>query len=317
MYKIFMSVEIRNLRCGFIGCGLATFERAKAFEKDQVVCCLDGYDKIERKFCETFDAVSVDFDTMMTMVDAVFVCTPHQFLYDYSIKALEAGKHVMVEKPGAVTVEELQKLNETAQKKNLVCHVGYTIGNILKSRNYLKDKPHSILGNYCHGARDGYDKEWRMRENSQGGGVSYDLLTHIIHMSLLCDPNLELVGGSKANSYWKSAGEDVAMAILKNNETNAVASLFASCSDWKKNFSFALNLKDCKYEIKNVNARNGDFTFITHSDTGPGKIPETSQQELNGNFWIEDTLLFLNKISENIPTDLSNEIKVLELINRI
>jgi predicted dehydrogenase len=287
---------MKNLKYGFIGCGLATFERAKALPEENIVCCLDGYDKVERQFCATFDAVSVDFDTMMTMVDVVFVCAPHQYLFDYSVRALNAGKHVMVEKPGAVTPEELSQLNQIAQEKNLVCHVGYTLGNVLLNYGFIKPNPHSILGNYCHGAREGYDNEWRMRENSLGGGVSYDLLTHITHMSLLCDGNLDLVSGSKANSYWKTAGEDTAMAILKNNSTGAVASLFASCSDWKKNFNLSLNYLDNKIEVKNLNARNGDFILITHANTGPGIIPETTEKEITMPFWILDTQLFLNKI---------------------
>jgi hypothetical protein len=306
-----------NLTYGFVGCGLATFERAKALPEGCKILCLDGYDKVEKQFCNTYNAKSVTFDEMLEEADAIFVCTPHQFLYDYSIKALKAGKHVMVEKPGAVTSDELEEMNNVARENNLICHVGYTLGNILLAKNILQPNPHSILCNYCHGARDGYDKEWRMRENALGGGVSYDLLTHITHMSLLCDPNLELVSGHKANAYWQSSGEDVAMAILQNQETKAVASLFASCSDWKKNFSLSLNYQTKKVEVKNINARNGDFTLINHNATGPGIIPKTTTFDMNGNFWVEDTLLFLIKILNNNITNLSNEIKVLKIIQSL
>ena len=303
-----------DLVFGFIGCGLATFERAKGLPKESVAYCLDGYDKVERQFCNMFDAKSVTFEEMINGSDAIFVCTPHEFLYDYS-KALEAGKHVLVEKPGAVTVEELTHLQELAKKNNVVCHIGYTLGNVLLENNCLRNKPNSILGNYCHGAREGYDKEWRMRSNNNGGGVSYDLLTHITHMSLLCDPDLDYVSGMKSNTYWQSVGEDTATVLLKNQKTQAIANLFASCADWKKNFSLALNYDNYKIEIKNVNARNGDYTFITHYNTGPGVIPQSNSVDTNGNFWVADTDIFLNKIENQTPTNLSNEINVLRIIN--
>ena len=53
-------------------------------------------------------------------VDLVFVCTPNHTHYDYARAALEAGKHVVIEKPFANTVAEAEALIELAQKKNLL-----------------------------------------------------------------------------------------------------------------------------------------------------------------------------------------------------
>jgi predicted dehydrogenase len=72
------------LKFGFIGCGLATFERAKGLHKDSIAYCLDGYDKVERQFCNQFEAESVALEEMVEKADAIFVCTPHKFLYEYS-----------------------------------------------------------------------------------------------------------------------------------------------------------------------------------------------------------------------------------------
>jgi predicted dehydrogenase len=303
------------LKFGFIGCGLATFERAKALPENSITSCLDGYDKVEKQFCFTYNSKSVSFDEMLSLTDAIFVCTPHEFLYDYSLKALQAGKHVLIEKPGAVFSHQLIELQKIARENNVVCHIGYTIGNILSDLNLLINEPNTIQANYCHGARIGYDKEWRMRSSSHGGGVSYDLLSHILHLSLLCDKDLEFAAGAKSNSFWKSEGEDIASLILKGKNGNH-ANLFASCSDWKKNFLFSMNSDDTKIEIKNVNARNGDFELIKHLNTGPGIIPSTESKSMNKNFWIADTILFLNKINDGHTTDLTTEIKVLEILEQ-
>lgn len=59
-------------------------------------------------------------------VDAVFVCSPDQYHAAYALAAMEAGKHVFVEKPVTLCVEDLEALI-AAQKKHpeLVCMVGY------------------------------------------------------------------------------------------------------------------------------------------------------------------------------------------------
>lgn len=59
-------------------------------------------------------------------VDAVFVCSPDQYHADYALAAIEAGKHVFVEKPVTLCIEDLEKLI-AAEKAHpeLVCMVGY------------------------------------------------------------------------------------------------------------------------------------------------------------------------------------------------
>ena len=59
-------------------------------------------------------------------VDAVFICSPDQYHADYALAAIEAGKHVFVEKPVTLCIEDLEKLI-AAEKAHpeLVCMVGY------------------------------------------------------------------------------------------------------------------------------------------------------------------------------------------------
>ena len=59
-------------------------------------------------------------------VDAVFVCSPDQYHADYALAALEAGKHVFVEKPVTLCIEDLEKLI-AAEKAHpdQICMVGY------------------------------------------------------------------------------------------------------------------------------------------------------------------------------------------------
>jgi len=59
-------------------------------------------------------------------IDAVVIATPPKTHVDIAMKALEAGKHVFVEKPLATSVADSEKLVKTAKEKNLVLMVGHT-----------------------------------------------------------------------------------------------------------------------------------------------------------------------------------------------
>ena len=59
-------------------------------------------------------------------VEAVFVCSPDQYHADYALAAMEAGKHVFVEKPVALCLEDLDRLIAAeAAHPELACMVGY------------------------------------------------------------------------------------------------------------------------------------------------------------------------------------------------
>ena len=59
-------------------------------------------------------------------IDAVIVSTPVKSHFDLSVKALEAGKHILVEKPMATTVNEVEEIGRLAEEKNLIAMAGHT-----------------------------------------------------------------------------------------------------------------------------------------------------------------------------------------------
>ena len=59
-------------------------------------------------------------------IDAVVISTPVKSHFDLSVKALEAGKHILVEKPMATTVEEVEEIGRLAEENNLITMAGHT-----------------------------------------------------------------------------------------------------------------------------------------------------------------------------------------------
>ncbi len=73
-------------------------------------------------------------------IDAIAIATPVSSHYELALQALEAGKHVFVEKPLTETAEQAEKLLELAQKRNLTLHVDHTFiytGAVRKMRELV------------------------------------------------------------------------------------------------------------------------------------------------------------------------------------
>ncbi len=60
------------------------------------------------------------------VIDAVVIATPVDTHFNLAIQTLEAGKHILVEKPLARSVEEVERIGKKVQEKNLVAMVGHT-----------------------------------------------------------------------------------------------------------------------------------------------------------------------------------------------
>jgi predicted dehydrogenase len=59
-------------------------------------------------------------------IDAVIIATPVATHFELSMKALESGKHIFVEKPMAKSVREVEEIGKLASKRNKVAMVGHT-----------------------------------------------------------------------------------------------------------------------------------------------------------------------------------------------
>jgi choline-phosphate cytidylyltransferase len=66
------------------------------------------------------DLAAASFDELLDKSDAVYIATPHGTHVDYALRAIEAGKHVLCEKPMALTEAEVVTLQASADKANVV-----------------------------------------------------------------------------------------------------------------------------------------------------------------------------------------------------
>ena len=77
-----------------------------------------------------YPAVKIANDLQNVLTDdeinAIVIATPAESHYSLTVESLKSGKHVLVEKPMAMKVEEVEKINDLAKDKNLIAMVGHT-----------------------------------------------------------------------------------------------------------------------------------------------------------------------------------------------
>lgn len=75
-----------------------------------------------KKFCQKHELsfYETDYEKFLDRVSVVYIATPHDTHYDYAKRALQAGRHVLCEKPMVLTAEQAKELYDLAREKGLI-----------------------------------------------------------------------------------------------------------------------------------------------------------------------------------------------------
>jgi predicted dehydrogenase len=155
-------------------------------------------------------------------LDAVVIATPHHLHAPMGLEALEAGLHVLVEKPIAVRVSEADRMVELAGRKSRVLAVGHNYrtfpGNLkLKELVDTLGPLYRVLWQWLENRPEAYYRRdlWRCTWKHAGGGVLMNQASH--DLDLLCwllgDPvEVSAMVGNLAHQH---EVEDTALASVR------------------------------------------------------------------------------------------------------
>src|SRR6516164_5926010 len=184
-----------DVRFAIVGCGLIGQKRSAAISRlgHRMMLAVDRLRARAVELAEPVGArVAIDFRTAVesSNIDAVVVATPHSELSAIAIACLDAGKHVLVEKPGGRNLAEISAVTEAADAAGRVAKVGYNHRfhpAVLKAREIVDRGELGQLmfmrGRYGHGGRPGYEREWRFERSISGGGELIDQGSHLIDLA--------------------------------------------------------------------------------------------------------------------------------------
>jgi predicted dehydrogenase len=274
------------MNVAIIGCGLIGHKRAKTLVGCKLVACVDTVlEKAESlaKISGTHARALTDWREVVDAPDVqiIIISTLHATLAEIALAAVQAKKHVLIEKPGGRRAHELDAVIAAAKKSGSLVRVGFNHRYhraFRKARELVDDNALGDLmflrARYGHGGRLGYDKEWRAQPELSGGGELIDQGVHLIDLARWFLGDFSEVDGHAHTFYWNMPVDDNGFLILKT-PSKQVAFLHASCTEWKNTFSFEIYGKTGKIDISGLGGSYGveKISFYKMSpEMGP---PET------------------------------------------
>ena len=231
---------MRKLKLGAAGLGRAFALMAPTFKLDprvELVAAADTRDEARRRFREDFGGEA--FATVEALVgrkdlDAVYVATPHQFHAEHARLAAAQGKHLLVEKPMALSVAECRAMIDAARAAGVHLLVGHSHSFDAPIRRAREIIESGVLGKVrMISALQYTDFLYRPRRPEElatetGGGVVYNQAAHQVDI-------VRLLAGSPVKSVrattgaWDSARPvEGAYACFLDFEDGGAASLVYS-----------------------------------------------------------------------------------------
>jgi predicted dehydrogenase len=190
------SADKKKLRVGLIGAGGIAHthtDNYKKYEDVEVLAACDVSEAGLKKFGDKYGvkALYPDWKTMLkeTQLDAVSVCTPNGLHCTATVDALNAGCHVLVEKPLAMNAVEGQKMLDAAKKNKKHLVIGFQYRFDPRSKILKKAVDEGFFGKIMfvkvQALRRRGIPNWGVfgRKELQGGGPMIDIGVHALEMA--------------------------------------------------------------------------------------------------------------------------------------
>jgi predicted dehydrogenase len=315
-----------------IGCGLIGRKRVAALGRNPPLlytCDLDAGRAAELARSAPGCSAVTDFTVVLAdpRVTAVIVCTLNASLAPITLAAVQAGKHVLVEKPGALNAAQLRKIRDAAAVSEARVRLGYNhrFHPAFQKARELVDA--GVLGplmflraRYGHGGRKGYDREWRADPQLSGGGELIDQGVHLIDLAGWFLGEFPVVDGHAATYFWDMKVDDNAFLSLRT-AAGQTAWLHASCTEWKNLFSLEIYGRDAKIAIDGLGGSYGVERLAVYKMLAEMGPPETTIYEYprGDESWAIETRAFLDDIQlQREPSPgLTEGIRTLEIVEKI
>ena len=280
-----------KLRIGIVGVGRIGAQRARevAHSPDTVLAAVhDADERRARRLAEEYGCdVKRSWEALVTAadVDAVVVATPNQWLAPIALRALNAHKHVLCEKPLALNAALAQALAECAARNGTRLKTGFN-----HRHHPALQKAHALARSgqigrllfircrYGHGGRAGYEKEWRADPGQSGGGELVDQGIHAFDLFRWFLGEFSEVYAVLARAFWPVAVEDNAFCLLRT-ESGQVASLHASWTQWKNLFSFEVFGEDGYLIVEGLGGSYGRERLVVGRRPAEFGVPEETVTE--------------------------------------
>ncbi len=232
------------LKVAIIGAGAISGAHIEAYlkfgDRCEIVAVSDIYPEKAQQLIERFNlsakAVKEYKELLHEDIDLVSVCTPPYTHAPIAVDFLNAGKHVIVEKPMASSLEECDQMNEAAERSGSILSViaqNRFKTPMMKLKSVLD---RDLIGKIVHAQVDSfwwrghcyYDLWWRGTWEKEGGGCTLNHAVHHIDALLwMMGKPKELQSFMTNVSHDNAEVEDLSIAMLRYSD-GALAQITSS-----------------------------------------------------------------------------------------
>lgn len=207
-YEYIDNTKMRDVKVGIIGCGgIANGKHMPSLVKlpnvSIVAFCdiiLEKAEKAKKDFGDDDALVCTDYKELLAIndIEIVHVLTPNSSHCEISVAALNAKKHVMCEKPMAISGIQARKMCDAAQKNDRLLTIGYNTRSMMGCQYIHNMVKNGELGDIyfckCPSIRRRGVPGWGVfiDKEKQGGGPLIDIGTHAIDAMLYMIGNYEI-----------------------------------------------------------------------------------------------------------------------------
>lgn len=211
-----------------LGIGMAHAEGVAASEHAELVAACD----LDRARLDKFHALyphaalTEDFEALLKNpdVDIISICLPSAMHADFAVRAMEAGKHVLVEKPIDITVERAARIEEARRRTGRICGVVHQNRFNLNMVQIKRAVDEGKLGRLLLGTfavkwyRDQryYDRGgWRGTWEMDGGGSLMNQAVHTVDLMRYLMGEVESVYSTMDICNHKISTEDLTASVIR------------------------------------------------------------------------------------------------------
>lgn len=237
---------MRKLRVGIVGCGIISDWHVDAYlalaDRAEIVACCDVNPASAARLAARAGGVRVttEFERLLAMeeVEAIEILTPHHLHREQAIAALDEGRHVLLQKPLAHSLEDSEAIVEAARNAWPTLYYGeirHTDPSVLRARQAIEDGEigdvvaiNAIYANWQGG--DYLDTAWRYDPKLAGGGALLDGGIHLLAAMVVLCGRVQAVSSRVRSVRPELGGEDTAVLCLEfaNGSLGSLTSTHAS-----------------------------------------------------------------------------------------
>ena len=283
-----------GLGVAIVGCGLIGHKRAEALRPNDRLLGTFDIDPVRARELATAHgarAYAELGELLGAGADVVVVATTHDQLAPLAARGLEAGSHVLVEKPAGLGSADVARLTESAAKAGKLVKVGFN-HRFHPALRDLAAEVHSgdhgdlmhLRARYGHGGRVGYEREWRAEPERSGGGELVDQGMHMLDLVHWLAGPLPLHSALLRTHFWDMRSRTTPHSDPRRgrgDRRSPWAMLHVTWTEWKNTFSVEVYCRRAKLQVDGLVRSYGDQRLTIYR-MGPELGPPSAEEREYG-----------------------------------